>query len=102
MATTLNNLAGLYDSQGRYEEAEPLYKRDLEISEKSLGKDHPSVATTLNNLAGLYYSQGRYEEAEPLYQRALTILKATFPSGHPNIDMCQESYNTLKEKMQER
>jgi hypothetical protein len=25
VATSLNNLAGLYDSQGRYDQAEPLY-----------------------------------------------------------------------------
>ena len=98
----MNNLARLYGSQGRYAEAEPLYKRSLEIREKKLGKDHPDVATALNNLAELYKSQGRYEEAEPLYQRALAIFKAKFPSGHPNIDACQANYNTLKEKMQAR
>ena len=28
--TSVNNLAALYDTQGRYGEAEPLYKRALE------------------------------------------------------------------------
>ena len=41
----LNNLAALYDNQGRYAEAEPLYKRALAIQEKALGPDHPDVAT---------------------------------------------------------
>ena len=35
-AHSLINLAALYDSQGRYAEAEPLYKRSLAISEKAL------------------------------------------------------------------
>ena len=61
------------ESQGRYAEAEPLYKRALAIPEKALGPDHPSVGTSLNNLAGLYRAQGRYAEAEPLYKRALAI-----------------------------
>jgi tetratricopeptide (TPR) repeat protein len=74
VATSLNNLAGLYDSQGRYGEAEPLYRRSLVIREHQLGAEHPAVATSLNNLAGLYDSQGRYGEAEPLYLRSLTIL----------------------------
>ena len=43
----------LYD-QGRYAEAEPLYKRALAIREKALGPDHPDVAPCLNNLARLY------------------------------------------------
>jgi tetratricopeptide (TPR) repeat protein len=33
LATSLNNLAGLYDAQGRYSEAEPLYQQALELSE---------------------------------------------------------------------
>ena len=73
VATTLENLASLYKSQGRTAEAEPLYKRSLAINEKALGPDHPSVGTMLNNLAVLYDSQGRYAAAEPLYKRSLAI-----------------------------
>jgi tetratricopeptide (TPR) repeat protein len=50
VATSLNCLAAVYQSQGKYAEAEPLYKRSLKIREKALGKDHPYVATSLNNL----------------------------------------------------
>ena len=42
---SLNNLAELYRAQGRYADAEPLYKRSLAIREKALGPDHPDVAT---------------------------------------------------------
>ncbi|WP_130758765.1 tetratricopeptide repeat protein, partial [Microcystis aeruginosa] len=63
VATSLNNLAGLYDSQGRYTEAEPLYLEALDLYKRLLGDNHPHVATSLNNLAGLYDSQGRYTEA---------------------------------------
>ena len=44
VATSLNNLAALYMKIGRYAEAEPLYKRSLEITETKLGKEHPHVA----------------------------------------------------------
>ena len=40
-ADCLFNLAMLYDNQGRYDEAEPLYKRALLIEEKVLGSEHP-------------------------------------------------------------
>ncbi len=53
MATNLNNLANLYHAQGKYAEAEPLYKRALAIVEKALGPEHPHVAARLNNLAQL-------------------------------------------------
>ena len=38
---TLNNLAGLYESQGKYDEAEPLYTRALGILLRSVGPSHP-------------------------------------------------------------
>ena len=43
--------------QGKYEKAEPLYQKSLEILEKTLGKDHPDIATNINNLALLYQAQ---------------------------------------------
>jgi tetratricopeptide (TPR) repeat protein len=63
----------LYESQGRYAEAEPLYKEALAIKAKVLGKEHPSYATSCNNLAELYESQGRYAEAELLRKEAQKV-----------------------------
>ncbi len=60
-----------------------LYRRALEIYEKSLGKDHPDVAKSLNNLALLYYAQGKYDEAEPMYRRALEIYEKSLGKDHP-------------------
>ena len=73
VATSLNNLALLYYTQGDYAKAEPLYKRALSIREKALGPDHPSVATGLNNLALLYRATGRMNDAEKLAARAKKI-----------------------------
>jgi len=85
LASSLNNLAGLYSSQGRYEEAEPLYEQALELSQRLLGENHPDVATSLNNLAYLYSSQGRYEEAEPLYEQALELRQRNLGENHPDV-----------------
>jgi tetratricopeptide (TPR) repeat protein len=63
----------LYQAEGRYSEAEPLYQRSSAIMQQALGPDHPDVALSLNNLALLYQAEGRYSEAEPLYKRSLTI-----------------------------
>ena len=82
---SLNNLAALYDDQGRYADAEPLYKRSLAIREKALGPDHPDVATSLNNLAVLYDNQGRYADAEPLYKRSLAIREKALGPDHPDV-----------------
>jgi hypothetical protein len=44
MGTTLNNLAGIYQIQGRYSESEDLYRRALRIDERRLGSEHLDVA----------------------------------------------------------
>ena len=69
----LNNLASLYDNQGRYVEAEPLYKRSLTIDEKALGPEHTSVARALNNLANLYRAMDRSNDAAALEARLATM-----------------------------
>ncbi len=46
---SLDNLAVLYQAQGRYAEAEPLHQRSLAIFEKALGPEHPDVAQSLND-----------------------------------------------------
>ena len=51
-AIALNNLAELLRETNRLGEGEPLYRRALEIDEKSYGPEqHPNVAIHLNNLA---------------------------------------------------
>src|SRR5262249_14808292 len=84
-ATALNNLGLTYQYLVRYTEAEPLYRRAIEIDEKALGKDHPDVATYYNNLAGLLHDQGKYDEAEPLYRRAIEIDEKVFGKDYPDV-----------------
>ena len=50
-ANSLNNLASLYQAQGDYPRAEPLFRQALEIQKKVLGENHPDYAGSLNNLA---------------------------------------------------
>ena len=86
---------------GDYEKALPLYQRDLEISEKVLGPQHPSVATTLNNLASLYYHIGRNEEALSLFERSLKIFESKLGPAHPYFKITEQNIQVLKAKMEE-
>ena len=51
-------LAMLLADQGKYAEAEPLYRRSLAIREKEYGPNHPKVAVAVNNLALLLKVRG--------------------------------------------
>ena len=56
--------------QGKYEEAEPLYRRALEISEKALGPEHPQTTQILKSYSAFLRERGRPEEAEELERRS--------------------------------
>jgi CHAT domain-containing protein/tetratricopeptide (TPR) repeat protein len=79
LAAAMNNLASLYQAQGRLAAAEPLFKDTLEMHKRLFkDKDHPAVATSLNNLGLLYQMQGKLADAEPLYLDALEMKKRLF------------------------
>lgn len=73
LSVSFSNLALLYYYQGKYPDAEKLYKRALSINEEVRGPDHPAVGTNLHSLALLYFLRGKYEQVEPLERRALVI-----------------------------
>ena len=91
-----HNLAELYNTQGKYDLAEPLLKRALAITEKALGSDHPDTAMSLSNLAMLYATQGKYDLAEPLLKRAIAILDQAFNASHPDTILYRKNLAQIK------
>jgi len=73
VAMSLNNLAELYRFQGKFVDAEPLYKRSLAIREKALGPAHPHVATSLENYAMLLRKTNREVKAARMEAHAVAI-----------------------------
>jgi len=96
---SLNNLAALYDNQGKYEQAEPLYQRALAIRERVLGAEHPDTALSLYWLAFIYSRKGEYEQSEKFYVRTLKIYEKALPPDHPYIAGALENYASLLRKM---
>jgi tetratricopeptide (TPR) repeat protein len=85
VASTLNNLANVNRAQGKYSEAEGVYKRALSIRERALVANHPDVGQTLNNLADVYRAQAKYSEVEALHKRALAIREQVLGANHPVV-----------------
>ena len=94
VATSLNVLAELYRSQGRYLEAETRFLQALKMRQRLFKNDHQDVATSLNNLAGLYLNQGNYPKAERFYRQALEMRKRLFGNKHRDV---ATSLNNLAE-----
>ncbi len=82
LAASLNNLAALYQAQGKYAEAEPLYKRSLAIAEKAFGPEHPIVAQALENYAALLRETGHPRDAPIMAARA-KVIRAKHAQANP-------------------
>ncbi|MBW4698755.1 MAG: tetratricopeptide repeat protein [Aphanocapsa lilacina HA4352-LM1] len=74
VASSINYLAGLYQIEGRHNEAEPLFCRALKIFEAAMETGKPALAS-INGLARLYKEQRQFDKAEKLLLRALEIRK---------------------------
>lgn len=85
IATSLNNLALLYQDQGFFNKAKSLYLKALEIRKHVLGNQHPDFAASVNDLASLYHLQGLYDKAEPLYLKALEIRETVLGQQHTDV-----------------
>jgi tetratricopeptide (TPR) repeat protein len=97
-AASLNNLAGLYQSQGKYSEAEPLHLQALSICKRQLGADHPDVAQNLMNLAALYHNTQRPSKALQSIQRAIQTYKQKLGTEHPETQNALNWLQVIKEK----
>ena len=73
LTTALHNLGVLYDIQGRYAEAERVFREELQRAETAAAVDEESLGRALNSLAVVRWNQGDYAETGSLLERALEI-----------------------------
>ena len=91
MADTGQNIAIIYQEQGKFEEALEIYELALATQIRVCGQDHPNVAKTEENIGIVYYRQAKYEEALVQYGRALEI--ETRVLGHDHLDVAKSYLN---------
>jgi TonB family protein len=72
-AMCLEDLANVYEGQGKYADAELILKRALAVREKAHGPDDPDVAWGAQRLAYSYMQEGKYSDAEPYLKRAIAV-----------------------------
>lgn len=65
-----------------YREAEPFYKKAIEMYKELKGPDDAIVATVLNAQAWLYRTLDQYEKAEELFKEALALREKTLGQHH--------------------
>jgi tetratricopeptide (TPR) repeat protein/tRNA A-37 threonylcarbamoyl transferase component Bud32 len=84
-AQALNSLAGVQLSAGAFDDANTNLERALQIKEKVMGRDHPSIADARNNLASINFLMGSYAEAKAHLEQALPIYEKALGPDHPDV-----------------
>ncbi|CAF4154525.1 unnamed protein product, partial [Adineta steineri] len=87
-----NRLGYVKDGQGDYEKGIWYYEQGLEIRQKNLPLNHPSLATSYNNIGNVYNNMGEYLKALSYYEKDLEIRQKTLSSNHPSL---ATSYNNI-------
>lgn len=80
---SMTELASLYSSAGRFEEAAHLGSQVMNMKEKVLGVENPETLRSMALMAAMLQVQGQLKEAEQMYRRALLGYKKTF--GHDSV-----------------
>ena len=81
-ARCLVNLAGLFKSQGRQEEALAMYVEGIKTMKAALPENHPDIARSLCSLASLYKVTKCFDQAQECFAKALRIMRRALPKDH--------------------
>ena len=63
-----------------------MQRQALGLSEKVLGKEHPSTLTSMNNLTLVLKDQGKFEEAEATQREALGLAEKGLGKEYLNLN----------------
>ncbi|CAF1187069.1 unnamed protein product [Adineta steineri] len=100
-ALCYNQLGCAKEHQGDYEMAIWYYEQGLEIKQKTLSSNHPSLATSYNNIGNAYLHLGGYSKALSYHEKALEIYQKTLPSNHPSLAISYNNIGTLYYNMKD-
>lgn len=70
-----SNFGLIYHEQGRYNEAESMWKWALAGAEEKLGPEHLITIRVVNSFAMVYYDRGQFEKAETMWSRVLAKIR---------------------------
>ncbi len=84
-AELYQNLGGIYQKLGRFEQADSLLRSALDQRKRLFGADSAEVAESLAALGLLRSDQAHLEEAEQLVREGLAMAKRHLPPNHPAL-----------------
>lgn len=94
----IERLGEIYEEQGKFEQAEALYRREADTDQATLPRGTLCTIALLNDLGLFYERRGRLQEAEAYYTRALEHFDGVAPDSglmDSNLATVIENYARL-------
>ena len=95
LSLTLHQIAQLYRTQGKFENALAAYEVALRGMKMALGKHHPNVAAVLGNIGNLQKEMGDLGAAYNTYQEVLGIESYRLGLSHPDVAITLHNIATI-------
>jgi serine/threonine protein kinase len=86
-----DDLAMVYEAQGKYDEAEALWLEVIRVRTASKGADDPFTLTSKHHLAMLYHWNGKGDRSIPLLKEVLESQKVVLGDDHEDVLMTKEN-----------
>ena len=94
---SIDNLAGVLASQGKYEQAEVYYREALEDRRRVLGDEHPDTLSSIYYMANVLLQLGAHKEAGPLALECYALNVKVYGNEHQEtidaIDLLIQLYD---------
>jgi len=79
-----NNMGGALYSSGQFAEAAKIFRENLNLSKKVLGRKHPNTLEIKDNLGSALGSSGQHVEAAKMHRETLNLRKKVLGPEHPD------------------
>ena len=99
LATVYNNLGSIYGNLGDHNKALEFKLKALEICEKVLPPEHPSLAVSYNNVGMTYAEMEDFPKAAEYLKKALAIVEKVLPPTHPYIASTKRNLADVRSRM---
>lgn len=93
----LTSISEIHRIRGKYQDAEKIQKRALDIAEAATPQDNEAIAAVLGSLARNLRKQKRFAEAFPLYSKAMELSKVVHGEFHPSYGQCVNNFGAILE-----
>jgi tetratricopeptide (TPR) repeat protein len=90
-----NQIGLAYDNKGEYDKVLGYLEKDLAISLKALGAEHPDVGMSYNNIGSVYGKKGDKKKALAYLLKAKAIYLKKLGAQHPNTKVVQSSIDNI-------